>query len=231
LNNIITRPRRQAAIDAQARLDDQPASSPPRKKSRNTSRTSTTMDEVMWIVGQFGSDSALELTRDMVGMFSAAEKDVRPTQGTISTPAIEKLPGLLSIFVDVGRSLVDGPVANWSETILRRFHSSYFDQIYTLAMRQGGSASFFHLSEIVLREHQIVPVQKSYKGYGVASAVKDRLVDLIFLDGRDDSDEARERAKNRIREKQQEGKRWSRLICPVGHEVLFLLPPTVTENR
>ena len=69
--------------------------------------------------------------------------------------------------------------------MLRRIHATHFNHLYTTAVKdayRGQESSFFRLSDKRLRQYRQVPVRKYYKGYGLLSAVIDRLLDLIFLD-------------------------------------------------
>jgi hypothetical protein len=75
-----------------------------------------------------------------------------------------------------------------------------------------------------------VPVHRPQRGYGSSSVIRDRSVDLIFLDEQLRPQISKDQCRERIDTVHQDGERRSRLIGTMGYEILLLMPPEATDN-
>jgi len=140
----------------------------------------------------------------------------------------------LSFMISLGRRLSTSPAEAWASRIFQRIRCAHFHRLYMVAIedaRKGDKSSFFWLSDELLRRHGKAPIRRHGPGFGVSSAVKDRLVELILLDPRLRLQLSRDRCWQIIQDIEQNGKRWSRPIQRLGYEILLLIPDELSDRK
>jgi len=112
----------------------------------------------------------------------------------------------LSLMISLRRRLSMSPAKAWTSRILRRIRCAHFHQLYKVAVEDAGKgeeSSFFCLSDELLRRHGGTPTRRHGKGFGVSSAVKDGLVELILLDQRLRPQLSKDRCREVIQDEQE----------------------------
>ena len=115
----------------------------------------------------------------------------------------------------------------------RRLFQAHFHWVYQAAVNDAGegeNSTFFRLSDELLRQSGVTSVRKYAKNYCNASAVLDRLTDLIFSSPRPPKI-SREQCRERLHRADQDGKRWARIIITLGYKGVLLMSPDVSDNR
>lgn len=180
---------------------------------------------------------------DVVGAMREALSHPHSTQSSpaLTNPPIHSIKStqhLVSIFVHLGRALIDDEAAQWSRVVMYRIHAACSYHVYEAAKvdvdrsrRDGVASVFLQYSARSLSDQQSTPWTQLPPRYKAATAVRDRLTDLIFLDGRLDTPESRKRTRRALETQQQLGKRWTHIIRQLGYVVITLLPASVTSYR
>ena len=145
---------------------------------------------------------------------------------------------MMSLFVSLCRHLSDHSTSVWVSTVWHRINLAFFDRIYQVAKTDVQNSAYSACGSSFLRESDALLLAQGHQptctfaiGHRSSTVVRDRLVDLIFMDGRLTLAKSRERVRARVAAMQQLGKRWQRIIDRFGYEMLLLLPSDVTSNR
>ena len=231
-------PTRQAALRARDNFCGQSGRDTTAKRRKLVRLTSAHIEEVSWIENQVANAAAQTATRELVDDWDRIAETVFPRQGgpvsLLSRTANGPPSDELSLFIYLGGRLSRSSTEQWASTVMRRILAAHFDHLYATAIedaKKGQNSTFFCLSDERIRQYGQSPIRKCYTGYGPSSAVRDRLIDLLFLDPEQRPQISRDQCKQRIHLIQQDGKRWRQLIQSLGYKVLFCLPPEVSDNR
>jgi len=97
----------------------------------------------------------------------------------------------MSLFVSLGRHLTDHSTSMWVSAVLHRINLAFFDRIYQVAKTDVQKSAYSACGSSFLRESDTLLLAQGHQpactfavGHRSPSVVRDRLVDLIFLDER-----------------------------------------------
>jgi hypothetical protein len=233
-----TQPSRQAALRARKHFCGQLGRDATAKRRKRVEIGSTETETVSTLTSQVANAAALATTREVVNNADRITEMLTQIQGgagsLVSRPMVRRPLDELSLFIDLTERASINSTEAWAHTVLRRIDAAHFDRLYTAAVADAGrgqNSSFFRLSDERLRQHGQVPVRKSHPGYRAPSAVRDRLIELLWLDPERRPRISKAQCRQRIHRTQQDGKRWRRLIESLGYKILYCLPPEITDNQ
>ena len=188
------------------------------------------MDNLYQFESQLGNEATLIALREANMNWPLISQSSMATDDGPEDSASDSL----SFMISLGRRLSMSPAEAWASRILHRIRCTHFHQLYIAAIedtRKGHESSFFRMSDELLRRHGVAPTRRYGNGFGVSSAVKDRLVELILLDPRLRIQLSKDRCRQIIQDIEQNGKRWSRPIQRLGYEILLLIPDELSDRR
>ena len=185
-------------------------------KRRRIEMASKVPRDLSWHESQLGNEAALTAVRKLVNHWelianTALLEHYQP--GSVeSTLREDHRSGVLSLLVYLGRRLrlpSHRRLGQASLSIRSTMHTSI--NYYVTAMedaKKGDQPSFFDLMGELLRHHEETLTRPCRKGRRASSVVRDRLVNLIFLDSQQQQGRqiSRKQCRNKIHVDQQKGK-------------------------
>ena len=229
---------RLAALKATEKFRDQLLRSSSDKRSKRPKRGSNKPSaKVVWLIPRLGTESALESALDLANNSTWIAEDALREHGSIEflpsrATGDMRLQGLYS-FVSLGQWISADPIRAHYYTVERRLFQAHFHWVYRAAVNDAGEGEnsiFFRLSDELLRQSGVAPIRKHAKYYRNASAVLDRLTDLIFSSP-EPPKISRIQCRERLHRAEQDGKRWARIIITLGYKGVLLMSPDVSDNR